>query len=36
MAMMGYCRDELRLPLLPMSEAPRTKLRSVMREFGLV
>jgi 4-hydroxy-tetrahydrodipicolinate synthase len=36
MAMMGYCRDELRLPLLPMSEAPRTKLRSVMQEFGLV
>jgi 4-hydroxy-tetrahydrodipicolinate synthase len=36
MAMMGYCRDELRLPLLPMSEAPRAELRSVMQEFGLV
>ena len=36
MAMMGYCRDELRLPLLPMSEAPRTTLRSVMQQFGLV
>jgi 4-hydroxy-tetrahydrodipicolinate synthase len=36
MAMMGYCRDELRLPLLPMSEAPRAKLRGVMQQFGLV
>jgi 4-hydroxy-tetrahydrodipicolinate synthase len=36
MAMMGYCRDELRLPLLPMSEAPRAKLRTVMQQFGLV
>jgi 4-hydroxy-tetrahydrodipicolinate synthase len=36
MAMMGYCRDELRLPLLPMSEAPRAKLRSVMQQMGLV
>jgi len=36
MAMMGYCRDELRLPLLPLSEAPRAKLRSAMQEFGLV
>jgi len=36
MAMMGYCRDELRLPLLPMSEAPRAQLRSVMQQYGLV
>jgi len=36
MAMMGYCRDELRLPMLPMSEAPRARLRSVMQQFGLV
>jgi len=35
-AMMGYGRDELRLPLLPMSEAPRTKLREVMHELGLI
>ncbi len=35
-AMMGYGRDELRLPLLPMSDAPRAKLRSVMQQFGLV
>jgi 4-hydroxy-tetrahydrodipicolinate synthase len=33
LAMMGLCRDELRLPLLPMSEAPRAKLRAVLREF---
>jgi 4-hydroxy-tetrahydrodipicolinate synthase len=36
MAMMGYCRDEVRLPLLPMSEAPREKLRSVMQQMGLL
>ena len=36
MAMMGYCRDEPRLPLLPMSDAPRAKLRAVMQQFGLV
>jgi 4-hydroxy-tetrahydrodipicolinate synthase len=36
MAMMGYCRDELRLPLVPMSEAPRAALRRVMQQFGLV
>ncbi|MFI5398514.1 MAG: 4-hydroxy-tetrahydrodipicolinate synthase [Candidatus Binatia bacterium] len=36
MAMMGYCRDEIRLPLLPMSEAPRAKLRAVMEQFGLL
>lgn len=35
-AMMGYGRDELRLPLLPMSDAPRAKLRSVMQQFGLL
>jgi len=35
-AMMGYCRDELRLPLLPMSDAPRAKLRAVMQQYGLV
>ncbi len=35
-AMMGLCRDELRLPLLPMSEAPRAKLRAAMQQLGLV
>lgn len=34
--MMGLCRDELRLPLLPMSEAPRAKLRAVMAQIGLL
>jgi len=36
LSMMGYCRDELRLPLLPMTEAPRAKLRSVMQQLGLI
>jgi 4-hydroxy-tetrahydrodipicolinate synthase len=35
LAMMGYCRDEMRLPLLPMSEAPRAKLRAAMQQLGL-
>ncbi len=36
LAMMGYCRDELRLPLLSMSAAPKAQLRAVMQEMGLV
>ncbi len=36
LAMMGYCREEIRPPLLPMSEAPRAQLRAVMKEFGLL
>ena len=36
LAMMGYCRDELRLPLLPMSEAPRAKLQAALQQAGLV
>jgi 4-hydroxy-tetrahydrodipicolinate synthase len=35
-AMMGYCQDEMRLPLLPMSDAARAKLRAVMEQFGLL
>jgi 4-hydroxy-tetrahydrodipicolinate synthase len=35
LALMGYCRDELRLPLLPMSDAARARLRAVMEQFGL-
>jgi 4-hydroxy-tetrahydrodipicolinate synthase len=35
-AMMGYCQDALRLPLLPMSDAARAKLRTVMEQFGLL
>ena len=34
MAMMGYCRDELRLPLLPMTEGPRQVLRAALRDAG--
>lgn len=34
MSMLGYCRDELRLPLLPMSAAPRETLRTALREAG--
>jgi 4-hydroxy-tetrahydrodipicolinate synthase len=36
LAMMGYCRDELRPPLLPMSDAPRAKLRSALQHAGLL
>jgi 4-hydroxy-tetrahydrodipicolinate synthase len=36
LAMMGYCRDELRSPLFPMSEAPRAKLRAAMHQAGLL
>lgn len=34
MAMLGYCQDELRLPLVPMSPAPRERLRRVLQEVG--
>jgi 4-hydroxy-tetrahydrodipicolinate synthase len=36
LAMMGYCRDELRPPLLSMSETPRAKLRAAMQQAGLL
>lgn len=36
LSMMGYCADELRPPLLPMSDAPRTKLRAAMQQGGLL
>lgn len=35
-AMMGICRDELRMPLLPMSAAAREKLQAVLRQAGLL
>jgi 4-hydroxy-tetrahydrodipicolinate synthase len=35
-ALMGLCRDELRLPLLPMSEGPRARLHAVMQQLGLL
>jgi len=34
LAMMGLCRDEMRLPLLPMSPGPREKLRSALQSAG--
>jgi len=36
LAAMGMCRDELRLPLLPMSDEPRRKLMDVLRRYGLI
>lgn len=36
MAMLGLCADELRLPLLPMSEGPRAQLRTALQEAGLL
>ena len=36
LSMLGYCRDELRLPLLPMSNAPRAKLRAALVDLGLL
>lgn len=35
LAMLGGCADELRLPLLPMSAAPRERLRRALADFGL-
>ncbi len=35
MAAMGFCKDYLRLPLTPMSDAPRAELLAAMREQGL-
>ena len=34
LAMMGFCRDELRLPLLPMSAGPRERLRAALQNAG--
>ncbi len=34
MAMMGFCEDELRLPLMPMSTAPREILRAALAEVN--
>ncbi len=36
LAMMGRCADELRLPLVPMSEGLRAQLRQAVAQFGLV
>jgi 4-hydroxy-tetrahydrodipicolinate synthase len=34
LSMMGFCRDELRLPLLPMSESLRPRLRQALADAG--
>ncbi len=36
MAMRGLCADELRLPLLPMTDGPRAQLRAVLVDCGLL
>lgn len=36
MAMLGFCTDEVRLPLLPLSEAPRRRLHDALRDAGLL
>lgn len=35
-ALMGKCRDEVRLPLAPLAEANRSKLTAIMKEYGLI
>jgi 4-hydroxy-tetrahydrodipicolinate synthase len=36
LAMMGVCAEEFRLPLTPMPEATRARLRDVLREYRLI
>jgi 4-hydroxy-tetrahydrodipicolinate synthase len=33
---MGKCDLELRLPLVPMAEANQAKLKTVLKEYGLI
>ncbi len=35
LSLLGLCRDELRLPLTPMSEGARGRLRATLQAFGL-
>ena len=35
-SLMGWCRDEVRLPLSPLAEANRAKLTATMQEYGLI
>jgi 4-hydroxy-tetrahydrodipicolinate synthase len=35
MALLGRCSDEVRLPLLPMTESPRERLRQALADLGL-
>jgi 4-hydroxy-tetrahydrodipicolinate synthase len=34
LSMMGFCHDELRLPLLPLSEGLRPRLRQALLDAG--
>lgn len=36
MAMLGMCQEELRLPMYPMNEALKAKLRKVLVDYGLI
>lgn len=36
MARLGMLEDELRLPLVPMTEGPREKMYAIMRDLGLI
>lgn len=36
MSMLGWCEDSLRLPLTPMTDASREKLRKAMSDLGLI
>jgi len=36
LAMMGKCSDEVRLPLVPMSDANKAKLEAIMKEYKLI
>ena len=36
LAWMGKCELELRLPLVPMAEGNAAKLKSVIKDFGLI
>ena len=36
MAAMGYCDDELRLPLTPMEDAHKEKMLGIMKKQGLI
>ena len=36
MAMMGYCSEEMRLPLCEMEESNKAKLAAVLKEYGII
>ncbi|MBQ8248413.1 MAG: 4-hydroxy-tetrahydrodipicolinate synthase [Clostridia bacterium] len=36
MAMMGYCSEEMRLPLCEMEDANKAKLAAVLKEYGII